>query len=710
MKWMLTPFFFLSALSVLGNPVQVQDEASAFFDDSFVHEIRITFDNPDWYQVLYASHANDPEDPYFPARLSCDGVTLDPVGVRFKGNSSFGIPGVKKSIKIDFDEYDEDNDELAFFGLKKLNLNNGFKDPTLLREKLFLDFTSSFMPAIRAVHVRVYINDIYWGLYTAVEQVDKTFAQSRFGESEDGNLFKAAASDDLDAPQSDFGSDLTWEGWDPDPYHDHYQLKTNEEADDYSGLIEFIDVLNHADPGDLPFRLDPIFNTRMALISLALNNLFVNLDAYNGSAHNYFLYDRDDTGRFVHLHWDTNEAFGRFLMSVTPGEDPLEMDPFWLPSPIGPPGQTVAQERPLMENLWANPGLQNQYLCDLQSFLNQGFSADLFEVRIHELADLIRPDVYADGNKMYSNAAFEQNLAQDVVDGRDTIYGLLHFVQARASFLSSYLTSTSPACGGNLPTISHTAHTPDPPQPGQAVTITTQVTASSTLAGPCLLYRTLTGDFVCLTMFSSGGNQFQTAIPGQPEGTTIEYYILVIDENGNQSRDPEEAPESVYSYTVGTYSAIVFINEVMADNDSTITDPDGNGGYPDWFEIYNPGVLDIDLGGMYLTDDPTDPTAWQVPTGVVVEAGGFILFWADNDEEQGPTHTSFKLSADGESVGLFDTDGTTLIDLITFGPQSSDISYGRSVDGGPNWVFFDHPTPGTSNGAGRSHNRPFEGP
>ena len=84
---------------------------------------------------------------------------------------------------------------------------------------------------------------------------------------------------------------------------------------------------------------------------------------------------------------------------------------------------------------------------------------------------------------------------------------------------------------------------------------------------------------------------------------------------------------------------------------------------------------------------------------IVIEPGGYLLFWADNDEVQGPTHTNFKLSADGEYVGLYDTDGISLVDGITFGPQSGDVSYGRSPDGTDNWVFFSGGTasPGWSN-------------
>ena len=184
------------ALAITAARPARADETDAFFAAGTVREIRLTFDDPDWYNALYASHASDPDDPYFPARFEYGEVVLDPVGVRFKGNSSFGIRGVKKSFKIDFNEYDEGGDgaasepETTFLGLKKLNLNNGFKDPTMLREKLFFDLAGTFGPALRAVHTRVYVNDAYWGLYLAVEQPDQTFIEGRFGDDEDGNLYE----------------------------------------------------------------------------------------------------------------------------------------------------------------------------------------------------------------------------------------------------------------------------------------------------------------------------------------------------------------------------------------------------------------------------------------------------------------------------------------------------------------------------------------
>jgi hypothetical protein len=142
---------------------------------------------------------------------------------------------------------------------------------------------------------------------------------------------------------------------------------------------------------------------------------------------------------------------------------------------------------------------------------------------------------------------------------------------------------------------------------------------------------------------------------------------------------------------------ILVINEFMASNNSASGIHDPQGDYDDWFEIYNFGDTSINLAGMYLTDNLSNPTKWQVPYGyssqTTVPAGGFILFWADDETTEGPLHTNFKLSADGEEIGLFATDGSTLVDSIIFDAQVPNISYGRYPDANDNLQFFVTPTP-----------------
>lgn len=101
---------------------------------------------------------------------------------------------------------------------------------------------------------------------------------------------------------------------------------------------------------------------------------------------------------------------------------------------------------------------------------------------------------------------------------------------------------------------------------------------------------------------------------------------------------------------------------------------------------------------MYLTDDLNNPTKWQIPDTAIAPSG-FLLFWADEDQEQGPLHTNFKLSRSGEQIGLFDTEamGNPVIDTLSYSSQTTDVSYGRLPDGGAEWRTFDTPTPGKSN-------------
>ncbi|MBN1505383.1 MAG: lamin tail domain-containing protein, partial [Sedimentisphaerales bacterium] len=141
------------------------------------------------------------------------------------------------------------------------------------------------------------------------------------------------------------------------------------------------------------------------------------------------------------------------------------------------------------------------------------------------------------------------------------------------------------------------------------------------------------------------------------------------------------------------------INEVLATNVASGKDLQGQ--YDDWIEIYNAGQQAIDCAGMYLTDDPANPTKWQIPAGnpslTTIPADGYLLIWADTDTTSPGLHASFSLSADGDEVALYDKDGVTLIDYIAFDEQQTDISYGRSMDRPDEWEQFGLPTPGAKN-------------
>jgi hypothetical protein len=153
----------------------------------------------------------------------------------------------------------------------------------------------------------------------------------------------------------------------------------------------------------------------------------------------------------------------------------------------------------------------------------------------------------------------------------------------------------------------------------------------------------------------------------------------------------------------------VFINEWMASNLTTIQDP-ADLKYEDWFELYNPGNAAIDLTGYTLTDDLLNSDLWEIPAGTVIPAGGFLLIWADQNGTQnapGVLHADFKLSASGESIGLFAPDGTQ-VDAVTFGAMAADEARGRLPDGSDT-IGQTSPTPGSANLPGGVNTAPVIG-
>jgi hypothetical protein len=103
------------------------------------------------------------------------------------------------------------------------------------------------------------------------------------------------------------------------------------------------------------------------------------------------------------------------------------------------------------------------------------------------------------------------------------------------------------------------------------------------------------------------------------------------------------------------------------------------------------------MSGMFLSDDKSNPKKWRIPTSALIPSKGYIVVWAD--DSTGGLHAGFKLSQDGEWVGLYGNTGL-LIDSVSFGPQSTDVSFGRSGSNLSNWLFFGEPVPGAANFGG----------
>jgi hypothetical protein len=149
----------------------------------------------------------------------------------------------------------------------------------------------------------------------------------------------------------------------------------------------------------------------------------------------------------------------------------------------------------------------------------------------------------------------------------------------------------------------------------------------------------------------------------------------------------------------------VVLSEMQSSNSFTIADNMGE--FDDWIEIHNPTADSLEIGGLILKDQLD---TWSIPTGdpsTFIPPNGYFLLWADDQEDQGIFHTNFKLASGGEFLGLYESDGITVIDSITLPALSPDNSYVRCNTG---WLQTSDPTPLAENNctANLTENKSFE--
>ena len=102
----------------------------------------------------------------------------------------------------------------------------------------------------------------------------------------------------------------------------------------------------------------------------------------------------------------------------------------------------------------------------------------------------------------------------------------------------------------------------------------------------------------------------------------------------------------------------------------------------DWFELFNSDELPVELGGLYLTDDPGIASQTKYPIGPLtfMPPRGFVKWIADGRPQSGPDHVNFSLDAWGEMIRL-NTNAMQFVDVLYLSPQTRGVSEGRLPDG-----------------------------
>lgn len=674
---------------------RAQDESWKIYDDSHLSRVDITI-HPDTLAWIYANVESDIEhSATFRFRNNHIDEITDSIGFRLRGNTS--RVSAKKSFKVSFNTFHKGR---KFYGIEKMNLNGEHNDPSVIRAKLCFDlFDDIGMKASRANHAKVYINGNYYGLYINVEHVDEEFLEKSFADGT-GNLWKCL-----------YPADLQYLGNNPQTYRDLnsngrpvYELKTNKKANDFSQLARLIRIINTTASASLPDSLEAIADVGNILTYFAMSVLTGSWDDYRALMNNYYLYLPPSTGRFLMIPYDYDNTFGIDWFGV----DWAQADPYNWP-------RAVSGNRPLADRMLQNAQYRDLFTHFLQFYSDKVFALHHWDERLTATKNLITPaaqdDWYRTLDYGFTMDDFNTSYTSGNYQNQHVKNGIRQFVNLRNSSLATQLESLNAP-----PMVYELTYEPRYPLPGDSVHITAACYGAAGLANAIIQYRVGNSTQIIeipmafrpdTTQPHAGkADRWTGVIPPLGAGAKIRFKVSVTDNLAQSKQYPRHKWEEVK--TVDNNAEGIKINEFMASNATTIADPAGE--YDDWVELYNPTDSPKLLSGCFLSDKPDKPTKWKFPENVIIEPFGYLIVWCDEDPQQPGLHSNFKLSADGESILLTAADGNTRLDEITFGPQETDISFGRFPDATGPWQKM-HPTPLASNrllGIRLENETPFE--
>ena len=661
-------------------------QTAGLYDPTLFRTISLTFTQAAWGASLATARTTG-------NNITCSLLTLENgatnagVGARYKGNTSYTMAGTKKSINLEFNWADTNADLMRY---STVNLNNAAGDETIMREPLFFTIMSQYTPCPKGTMANVYINGARWGVYSLVQQENGELISDWF-PSNNGDRWRAPnAATGGGGPGGGGGfassnSAFAYFGnTNISSYRANYELKTENVATNiaWQRLINAIYVLNTTPSNQLRDKLEDVMAVDDWLWFLALENLFVDDDSYWNKGADYGFYYEVESGRIHPVEHDGNEAFTT-TAGITYNLSPV----------IGATGNN----RPLLYRLLPINELRQRYLAHLRTVLEEYFNPAVATPLINRFHALSIGAILTDPNKGFTMAAYTNDLV-----------ALRTYVTNRYNYLTKHaeLTPMQPnivAVTGPTNTV-FAADTPF---------VTANVTSNGTsgLASVWLYFRGASyGKFIRAQMFDDGAHGdgaaadgvFGAATTNFPAGTKVRYYIEARGSNAAQAArfSPARAEWQTFSYRVAVTTASstpVVLNEIMAENLSTVADPQGE--YDDWIELRNVTDSEVDLTGHYLSDEPNNPRKWQFPAGTTIPANGYLIVWADEQSIATPgLHASFKLSRSGEEIYLTDTDSNNnaILDFISFGAQTADVSYGRTTAVLQVWSSMS-PTPGSAN-------------
>ena len=245
--------------------------------------------------------------PWVRGDLQAGDALLPNVGLRYKGNASYSASQnqLRRNLKVKTDFFGK---APGLGGEKTLDFNAGAMDSSRIRESLsYAAFRAAGVPAPRTAYVEVTLtvprlyDKEYVGLYTLVEQVNKSFAKE-FLPGKTGLLLK---------PEGVSGG-ITYYGEDWSAYTATYRPDREATPEEARRVIDFARLVVRADDTEFHRELAAHLDVDEFLRYLAVNALLANLDSYLNGRHNFFLYLNPENHRIMFVPWDEDLSLGGF--------------------------------------------------------------------------------------------------------------------------------------------------------------------------------------------------------------------------------------------------------------------------------------------------------------------------------------------------------------------------------------------------------------
>jgi len=252
--------------------------------------------------------------PWAEGSLTINGQHLNGIGARYKGNASFNLMrgSLKRNMKIKLDWTNKDQN---YNSVETLNLNAGGLDPSKLRDVFsYWLFREAGVPAPRTTFAEMTLTipgryeKEHLGLYTIVEQVNKSFLKDRFG-SKKGLLMK---------PEGIASVEYHGDDW---RFYAHLYRPDNQPSLAQSmRVMDFANVVNLSNAKQFRDSISSYLDIDGFLRFIAVNALIVNLDTLLAMPQNYYLHLSKDTNKFVFFPWDLDISFAGWPLGGKPAD------------------------------------------------------------------------------------------------------------------------------------------------------------------------------------------------------------------------------------------------------------------------------------------------------------------------------------------------------------------------------------------------------